>query len=80
MPRKQAQQRSSLLRAGWSVSEDLRGEPATGGSNPPASTPRQDAVGGDSDGVVIDRAPETNDPGLTKHSQYLDLGDKKARL
>ena len=58
---------------------DLREEPATGGSNPPASTPRQYAAGGDPDDVVIDPALETNNPGLTKNSQYLDLGDKKVR-
>lgn len=58
---------------------DLREEPTNGGSNPPASTPRQDAAGGDPHDVVIDQALETNDPGLTKHSQYLDLGGKKVR-
>lgn len=35
---------------------DLREEPATGGSNPPASTPRQDTAGGASDEVVFDQA------------------------
>eukprot|EP00904_Undaria_pinnatifida_P000333 jgi/Undpi1/102/HiC_scaffold_1.g00102.m1 len=78
MPRKQAQQRRSLLRVGWSVHADLREEPVTGGSNPPAlSTPRQDAASGGPDGVIIDQALETNDPGLTKHSQHFDLGDNK---
>ena len=48
---------------------DLREEPATGRSNPPASTPRQDAAGGGQDDVVIDQALETNNPELTKHSQ-----------
>ena len=57
----------------------LREEPATDGSNPPASTPRQDAAGGGQDDVVIGQALETNNPGLTKHSQHLDLGDIKVR-
>ena len=47
--------------------------------NSPASSPRPDAAGGDLHDAIIDQALETNDPGLTKHSQYLALDDKKVR-
>ena len=63
----------SFTAQGWlgSVSEDLREQSPTRGSNPPASLPRQEAVGGDSGEVIIDQERETNDPAITKNSQYL---------
>ena len=42
----------------------LREGPATGGSHPPSSTPRQDAAGGDPGDIVMDQALEANDPGF----------------